>query len=159
MSTPGEVDQVDELLRRRVHLQRWPVHRHGAAVTLSFAKNKQINLFLPSAVIDYDHGSTIIFSPPSCDQTSNCIDESDEDNCKLLSMKVRIKLLLFYLYCSSCQDNYNKKIAPFSFDKVLKAVIPVKINVSISVIDILRIKEVDHIYVLKFRLVLEWWTQ
>ena len=82
-------------------------------------------------------------------------------------MKVRIKLLLFYLYFlklfflyfPSCQDNYNKKIAPFSFDKVLKAVIPVKINVSISVIDILRIKEVDHIYVLKFRLVLEWWTQ
>ena len=74
-------------------------------------------------------------------------------------MKVRIKLLLFYLYFSSCQDNYNKKIAPFSFDKVLKAVIPVKINVSISVIDIVRIKEVDHIYVLKFRLVLEWWTQ
>ena len=69
-------------------------------------------------------------------------------------MKVRIKLLPFYL--SSCQDNYNNKIAPFSFDKVLKAVIPVKINVSMSVIDILKIEEVDHIYVLKFRLVLEW---
>ena len=74
-------------------------------------------------------------------------------------MKVRIKLLLFYLYFSSCQDNYNKKIAPFSFDKVLKAVIPVNINVSLSVIDILKIEEVDHIYILKFRLVLEWYTE
>ena len=34
--------------------------------------------------------------------------------------------------------------------------IPVNINVSMSVIDILKIEEVDHIYVLKFRLVLEW---
>ena len=25
----------------------------------------------------------------SCDQTSNCFDESDEDNCKLLFLKVK----------------------------------------------------------------------
>ena len=56
------------------------------------------------------------------------------------------------------QENYNKKIAPFSFDKVQKAVIPVNINVSMSVINILKIEEVDHIYVLKFRLVLEWYV-
>ena len=42
---------------------------------------------------------------------------------------------------------------------MLKAVIPVKINVSLSVIDILKIKEVDHIYILKFCLVLEWYTK
>ena len=41
---------------------------------------------------------------------------------------------------------------------MLKAVIPVNINVSMSVIDILKIEEVDHIYILKFRLVLEWYT-
>ena len=94
----------------------------------------------------------------SCDQTSNCIDESDEDNCKLLSMKVGTNLSCeFCIYVFFLpKDNYNKKIAPFSFDKVLKAVIPVNINVSMSVIDILKIEEVDHIYVLKFRLVLEW---
>ena len=62
----------------------------------------------------------------------------------------------FCIYICLPKDNYNKKIAPFSFDKVLKAVIPVNINVSMSVIDILKIEEVDHIYVLKFRLVLEW---
>ena len=42
---------------------------------------------------------------------------------------------------------------------MLKAVVPVNINVSLSVIDILKIKEVDHIYILKFRLVLEWYTK
>ena len=54
------------------------------------------------------------------------------------------------------KDNYNKKIAPFSFDKVNNINIPVNINVSMSVIDIIKIEEVDHIYTLKFRLVLEW---
>ena len=55
------------------------------------------------------------------------------------------------------QDNYNKKIAPFSFDKVKNLNIPVNINVSMSVIDFIKIKEVDHVYILKFRLVLEWY--
>ena len=57
------------------------------------------------------------------------------------------------------QDNYNKKIAPFSFDKVKNVNIPVNINVSMSVIDIIKIEEVDHVYILKFRLVLEWYAQ
>ena len=54
------------------------------------------------------------------------------------------------------KDNYNKKIAPFSFDKEKNVNIPVNINVSMSVIDIIKIEEVNHIYTLKFRLVLEW---
>ena len=41
-----------------------------------------------------------------------------------------------------CQDNYNKKIAPFSFDKINNVNIPVNINVSMSVIDIIKIAEV-----------------
>ena len=55
------------------------------------------------------------------------------------------------------QENYNKKIAPFTFDKVNNVNIPVNINVSMSVIDIIKIEEVDHVYILKFRLVLEWY--
>ena len=42
------------------------------------------------------------------------------------------------------QDNYNKKIAPFSFDKINNVNIPVNINVSMSVIDIIKIAEVSH---------------
>ena len=37
--------------------------------------------------------------------------------------------------------------------------IPVNINVSMSVIDIIKIEEVDHVYILKFRLVLEWYAR
>ena len=84
------------------------------------------------------------------------------------------------------QENYNKKIAPFSFDKINNVNIPVNINVSMSVIDIIKIAEVtsgdddddyyydddgdqldqtqssqllsqvDHTYTLKYRLILEW---
>ena len=36
--------------------------------------------------------------------------------------------------------------------------IPVNVNVSMSVIDIIKIEEVDHVYILKFRLVLEWYS-
>ena len=56
------------------------------------------------------------------------------------------------------QDNYNKKIAPFTFDKVKNVNIPVNVNISMSVIDIIKIEEVDHVYILKFRLVLEWYS-
>ena len=75
-----------------------------------------------------------------CDQTSNCKDESDEDNCRTIIMK----------------DNYNKKIAPFTYDTVRHKNIPVTINVSMSIIDILKIEEVHHKFMLKFRLSLEW---
>ena len=44
------------------------------------------------------------------------------------------------------QDNYNKKIAPFSFDKINNVNIPVNINVSMSVIDIIKIAEVSDDY-------------
>ena len=76
-----------------------------------------------------------------CDQAPNCKDKSDEVNCRLLVM----------------EDNYNKKIAPFSFDNENQSNIPAIINVSISVIDVLKIEEVNHVYVLKFRLTLEWY--
>ena len=43
------------------------------------------------------------------------------------------------------QDNYNKKIAPFSFDKINNVNIPVNISVSMSVIDIIKIAEVKSL--------------
>ena len=92
-----------------------------------------------------------------CNQISNCRsqyhiviknsrrmfsrDESDEDNCKMLVMK----------------DNYNNKIAPFGFDYVNNIVIPVQIDISISIMDILSIQEVNLVYVVKFRLLMEWY--
>ena len=75
------------------------------------------------------------------EQASNCKDESDEVNCRLLVMK----------------NNYNKKIAPFRFDNENQSNIPAMINVSMSIIDVLKIEEVNHVYILKFRLTLEWY--
>ena len=76
-----------------------------------------------------------------CDQISNCKDESDEDNCKMLVMK----------------ENYNKKIAPFQFDYKEQAITPAAVNVSFTVMDMLSIQEVNLVFVLKFRLLMEWY--
>ena len=54
------------------------------------------------------------------------------------------------------QGNYNKKVAPFSYNKATKLTSPVGINVSMSVMDVLKIEEVNHVYTLKYRLLLEW---
>ena len=142
-----------------------------------------------------------ITSITRCDQTSNCFDKSDEENCKLLLIEVVLLSLSFsffpkdnfhflsnffqkdnfhflshsfpkdnfhflshsfpkenfhFLSHSFPKDNYKRKIAPFSYDRENNVNTPVKINVSMSVIDILKIEEVDHIYTLKFRLMLEW---
>ena len=76
-----------------------------------------------------------------CALTQTFRDESDEDNCKMLVMK----------------DNYNKKIAPFEFDYDAEKVIPVNVNITINVIDFLKISEVDLLYVLKFQLLMVWY--
>ena len=75
-----------------------------------------------------------------CNQISNCRDESDEDDCKMLVIK----------------DNYNKKIAPFSYDYVKSQIIPVNVNVSMALMDILSISEVDLVFDLKFRFMMVW---
>ena len=70
-----------------------------------------------------------------------CRDESDEDGCKMLVMK----------------ENYNKKISPFDFDYESSMVIPVNVNISMAVMDILSISETDLVYVLKFRFLMVWY--
>ena len=54
------------------------------------------------------------------------------------------------------KDNYNKKISPFEYDYVLSRVIPANVNVSMVVMDVLRISEVDLVFVLKFRILMVW---
>ena len=55
------------------------------------------------------------------------------------------------------RDNYNKKIAPFGYNYVENFVIPVDVKISIAVMDILSIQEVNLVYVLKFRFLMEWY--
>ena len=55
------------------------------------------------------------------------------------------------------KENYNKKIAPFVFDYESRTVIPVNVNISMAVMDIVRISEIDLEYVLKFRFLMIWY--
>lgn len=83
------------------------------------------------------------------------MDKSDEENCRMVNMEVRIVMITI----NSCiQGNYNKKVAPFTYDKATKKNTPASINVSMSIMDVLKIEEVNHVYTLKFRLILEWYV-
>ena len=55
------------------------------------------------------------------------------------------------------KENYNKKISPFDFDYESSMVIPVNVNISMAVMDILSISETDLVYVLKFRFLMVWY--
>ncbi|XP_023325929.1 uncharacterized protein LOC111699471 isoform X1 [Eurytemora carolleeae] len=76
-----------------------------------------------------------------CDQTSNCVDESDEENCRMINVK----------------SNYNKKISPFKVDPITKANIPANVNISFVIRDVLKIEEKDHVYTMKFIMIMEWY--
>ena len=55
------------------------------------------------------------------------------------------------------RENYNKKISPFGYDYIQNIVIPVDVKISITIMDILSIQEVNLVYVLKFRFLMEWY--
>ena len=55
------------------------------------------------------------------------------------------------------KDNYNKKIAPYDYDYLNSQVIPVTVDITMTVMDVLKISEVDLVYVLKFRLLMVWY--
>ena len=74
-----------------------------------------------------------------CDQIMDCVDESDEDNCRLIAFK----------------DNYNKKVPPFTIDAGTKVLVPV--NVSTSLMNVLAISEFSHTIDLKLGITLEWY--
>ena len=74
-----------------------------------------------------------------CDQIMDCVDESDEDNCRLIAFK----------------DNYNKKVPPFTIDSGTKVLVPV--NVSTSLMNVLAISEFSHTIDLKLGITLEWY--
>ena len=76
-------------------------------------------------------------------QIVDCRDSSDEQDCALL---VIVK-------------SYNKEVAPFSVSVVDSEpeVVQANVNVSITVMNIIEIREVDHIITLKFSIILEWY--
>ena len=76
-----------------------------------------------------------------CDQILHCRDESDERECSLLVIK----------------DGYNSKVPPFTLDRTKNKIIPVKVNVSTILKNIIEISEVNHIIELKFGITLKWY--
>ena len=74
-----------------------------------------------------------------CDQTMNCKDKSDENNCKLIIM-----------------ESYNKNIAPFTVNQSNDEIKPVDVNINANVINILKINEVEQSFQLKIALSLNW---
>ena len=73
-----------------------------------------------------------------CDQVRDCQDGSDEDGCQLIVM----------------MKGYNKKIPPLS--KEYSEIIPVKVDVTIRLLKVMDIKEVDATIDLQFEIILEW---
>ena len=77
-----------------------------------------------------------------CDQIIHCKDDSDEENCYLLVFKK--------------EESYNKKVAPFSLDTE-KNIIPVEVNVSTTLMNVLDISERAHTIDLKIGITLKWY--
>ena len=76
-----------------------------------------------------------------CDQITQCKDKTDEDNCKLVVL----------------DKSYNSKVPPFSIDPDTKVLVPVKVNVSTSLMNVLAISERDHTIDLKLGITLNWY--
>ena len=68
-------------------------------------------------------------------------DQSDEFECKMLVIK----------------ENYNSKIPPFEFNFNTQRIDPVNVSISVFMLDILKLTEVDHQYVLKYIFIMEWY--
>ena len=87
------------------------------------------------------HDGQCIKIEERCDQIMHCRDKSDEKDCSLLVLN----------------EGYNKKVAPFIYDKNRKKVDVVKVDVSTSIQNVIDISEVDNIIELKFDILLEWY--
>ena len=76
-----------------------------------------------------------------CDQIIHCRDKSDEKDCSFFVL----------------ESGYNKKVAPFIYNKTRKGIDPVKVDVSTSLQNIIEISEVNNIIELKFDNLMEWY--
>ena len=76
-----------------------------------------------------------------CDQIMDCVDESDEDSCRLIAFK----------------DSYNKKVPPFTINKKNKSLEPAIIRISTQLKNVLAISEFSHTIDLKIGITLKWY--
>ena len=71
----------------------------------------------------------------------DCEDKSDENNCNLIVF----------------EENYNKKVPPFTIIKKDHVLIPARVNVSTHLKNVLAISEFSHTIDLKLGITLEWY--
>ena len=77
-----------------------------------------------------------------CDIINDCFDSSDEHFCSLLSMK-------------HYGQNYNPFMADIGFDEDSK-IVPAAVNISIDLMKITGIKEIEMKFEMKFNLLVDW---
>ena len=87
------------------------------------------------------HDGQCVKMEERCDQIKHCRDKSDEYDCSLLVL----------------ERGYNKKVAPFIYNKTRKEVDAVKVDVSTSIQNVIDISEVNNIIELKFDILMEWY--
>ena len=76
-----------------------------------------------------------------CDQVVDCLDESDERNCDLLVLAL----------------GYNNKVPPITtVSTINKTIVPAQVNISVILIKIVKMEEVDHKITFQFSIILEW---
>ena len=75
-----------------------------------------------------------------CDQVPNCRDQSDERGCQLMVTK----------------EGYNKNIPPITVKSSDQSTVPVCLNISIELLQIIDMEEQDHKIDLQFQITLEW---
>ena len=76
-----------------------------------------------------------------CDQVVQCRDKSDEVNCQILAL----------------ESSYNKRVPPITTVSATNfTVVPVPVNVSLLLMKVVEIEEVDHSIHFQFQINLEW---
>ena len=77
-----------------------------------------------------------------CNQVPNCRDESDELNCQMLLLK----------------NGYNKNLPPITanLSENEDSILPVPVNISITLMKVVEIEETDHSIRLQFQISLQW---
>ena len=73
-----------------------------------------------------------------CDQLVHCLDKSDEENCKLLML----------------ENSYNKRVPPIA--TAGNTLVPATVTISITLMKVVAIKEVEHKIDLQFGISLSW---
>ena len=76
-----------------------------------------------------------------CDQLPDCRDKSDEAGCKLLVL----------------EEGYNRRVPPITAASATdRTIVPVLVNISIVLMEVVSMDEVDHSIELQFEIILNW---